>query len=536
MRILAVIPACEGSVKLPNKNMRVINGKPMIYYVINNARKSKYVTDIIVTTNSSEIISLAKQMKVMTRLRDAALCNQETSIDAVVYDVFQELNLDDYDYVVTMQSISPMLKVETLDKAFEECFVHHWDTLISVKNQPQFYWTKQNGVPCPQQDKRINRHLLPPFYIETGAFLITKSQFIKEDNRIGKNVELFELDGDEAIDINDFGDLYQAENAMSCKATAMYVNGNSNIGLGHISRVMQIADEFFIKPDIYYDIDQTDPSVFGEIKYNLIPVKGTEGMVEQLKTTPYGVVINDVLNTTKEYMMELRRCASNAILINFEDEGDGARYADVVINALYEDSNQANVKVGSKYYILPKQFLIYEPIEIAETVSNVIVSFGGADPQGYTERVMEIVTNSKYSHINFYVVLGKAKHNAKVLMRYNEQPNIMVMHDVDNMPEIMNKCDIAISSRGRTCFELAALGIPTLSIAQHAREEMHRFICEENGFLCLPTAPDAIQLEDCLDKLLMSDKQMRQHLQKLMLNHDLRNGRKNVTALIHTIK
>ena len=42
MRILAVIPACEGSVSLPNKNLRVINGKPLIYYVIRNARNSRY--------------------------------------------------------------------------------------------------------------------------------------------------------------------------------------------------------------------------------------------------------------------------------------------------------------------------------------------------------------------------------------------------------------------------------------------------------------------------------------------------------------
>lgn len=78
MKILAVIPACEGSKVFPNKNIRIVNGKPLIYYVINNAKNSKYIDDVIVTTNSSEIIGIAKQMGVMTKLRDDRLCNPNT--------------------------------------------------------------------------------------------------------------------------------------------------------------------------------------------------------------------------------------------------------------------------------------------------------------------------------------------------------------------------------------------------------------------------------------------------------------------------
>ena len=70
MKILAVIPACEGSVRLPNKNIRVLNGKPLVYYVIDNARRSRYITDVIVTTNSTEIVTIAKHMGAKTKLRD----------------------------------------------------------------------------------------------------------------------------------------------------------------------------------------------------------------------------------------------------------------------------------------------------------------------------------------------------------------------------------------------------------------------------------------------------------------------------------
>ena len=51
MKILAVIPARAGSKAIPNKNIRSVNGHPMIYYAINHAVQSKFITDIIVSTD-----------------------------------------------------------------------------------------------------------------------------------------------------------------------------------------------------------------------------------------------------------------------------------------------------------------------------------------------------------------------------------------------------------------------------------------------------------------------------------------------------
>lgn len=532
MKILAVIPACEGSETLPNKNMRVIHGKPMIYYAINNALRSAYIDDVIVTTNSREIISLAKQMGVMTRLRSPELCSAAVSLDAVVHDVFQQVKLSDYDHVVTMQSISPTLQVQTLDNAFQKFLQEGYDTLLSVKNQAFFYWQLRDGQPVPMQEQRVNRHMLPPFYVETGAFLITKACFIRQESRLGKKLGLYELNDDEAIDVNSFGDLKQAENALNRQATAMYVNGNSCIGMGHIARTFQIADELFTRPDIYYDINLTAPSAFGETKYNLIPVDGTEGLLRELSHHHYDVIINDVLNTSESYMAQLRSVAAGARIVNFEDEGQGAKYADIVLNALYEDSGCSNVVSGSRYYIIPKLFLLYGPIAIKKTVTKVLVTFGGADPQGYTEKLLEIAGRPEYRGLQFTVVIGKAKRNADKLLNEGESPNITVLYDIDNMPEVMSKCDVAVTSRGRTCFELAALGIPALSIAQHEREEKHRFVCPENGFVCLGPGASTEEIESCLRKLVASTAEERRMWQGRMMKEDLRNGRKNVSELI----
>ena len=215
MKILAVIPACEGSKVFPNKNIRVVNGKPLIYYVINNAKNSKFIDDVIVTTNSSEIIGIAKQMGVMTKLRDDKLCNPNTSLDMVVNDVFNSISISEYDYIVTMQSIAPTLKTNTLDKAIEECIINNYDTVISVVSKQKFCWNVMNNNPLPLYQKRVNRSLLQPFYVETGGFLITKSCFVTNESRLGKTIKLFELPESEAVDVYCFGDLKQVENILS---------------------------------------------------------------------------------------------------------------------------------------------------------------------------------------------------------------------------------------------------------------------------------------------------------------------------------
>lgn len=532
MKILAVIPACEGSRTLPNKNIRVIHGKPMIYYVINCARKSKYITDIIVTTNSSEVISIAKQMGVMSRLREPCLCSKEVSLDAVVFDVFRQVELRNYDYIVTMQSISPALETQTLDHAFRRIFEKGYDTLISVTNCSNFYWEIQGGKPVPMQYKRTNRHLLPPFYKETGAFLITRPCFIREDNRIGEHVGLYELYGEEAVDINTFGDLKQMEHAMDKKRTAFYVNGNNELGLGHISRVLQIADELYTKPDIYYDFRQTDVGSFGVTTHNLFPVDGTEGFLAAIAQADYDIIIHDILSTDCKYMKAVRHAAPTAKIINFEDDGEGARLADQVINALYEHSGHNNVKVGSKYYILPKLFLIYEEITIKDKVKNVVVTFGGADPQGYTEQMLKLARMPEFRGLHFYIVLGGAKQNAESLLKYGQSANMTILYNIDNMPEIMSRCDIAVTSRGRTCYELAALGIPTISIAQNEREEKHDFICKENGFSYIGTAPARSVVLDEVRKYVAMDREERKALQEKLLKNNLRHGRENVLELI----
>ena len=90
------------------------------------------------------------------------------------------------------------------------------------------------------------------------------------------------------------------------KKVAIYVNGNNKRGMGHIYRSLELADEFYSKPDIYFDRNQTDVSVFGKTTHKLIPVNGLNELLEKLKSTDYDIFINDILSTSIDYMIALR--------------------------------------------------------------------------------------------------------------------------------------------------------------------------------------------------------------------------------------
>jgi len=532
LKIIAVIPARAGSKGIPNKNIRLVNGKPLIYYSIRNAQKSKYITDIIISTDSKQIEVIAKQMGASFKSRKPELCGDAVTLDAVIYDAVKDR---DYDYVITMQPTSPTLKAETLDNAIEYALNFKLDTVISGINRPHLSWGEEDGKKIPDYKERLNRQYLPPQYQETGAFVISRGAIVTKNSRIGEKIDIFEVSEEEAVDIDTFADLLYVENILQSKKIGIYVNGNNKRGTGHIYRALEVADEFFSKPDIYYDINQTKPDIFGETTHNLIGVDGIGELFSLLKEKQYDIFINDILTTSIDYMIGVKQAIPNAKLINFEDDGEGIYKADLVINALYQSSDINHVKTGEKYYISSKLFMFYEPIIITDSVNKVFVSFGGADPQNYSDRMLNMITQEKYRDTQFVVVLGRAKKNVQELLEFNSYDNIEVLHNVVNMPELMSHCDIAITSRGRTGYELALLGIPTIAMAQNKLEEKHGFVNDENGFTYIGLNPSDHIIEATLDMYIKLTKEERQAFHKKLLCHDLRNGRKRVMGLINSL-
>lgn len=533
MKIAAIIPARAGSKGIPNKNIRIVNGRPLVYYAIHNALSSRLITDVIVTTDSPEVSIIAEQLGAAYKWRDAELCGDAVSLDAVVFDALPRE--ETWDYVVTMQPTSPTLQVETLDSAIRYAIDEDYDTVISAINAPCLSWSREGKGFRPNYEKRLNRQYLPPCYKETGAFFVSKASVVTPTSRFGSKIGIYEVSEEEAVDIDTFQDIQTAAAILEKPKVAIYVNGNNTRGIGHIYRALELADEFFVKPDIYYDIHQTDRSVFGTTTHRLIPVNGIADLFERCGREQYTLFINDILSTSLDYMFGLKSVLPQGRIVNFEDDGEGAAQADLVFNALYPEEPQSKIKGGERYYIASKLFMLYEPITIKERVRRVFICFGGSDPQNYTDRLLKMITKPEYMKYEFTVVLGRAKENVDALLEYNRYPNIEVHYDVANMPKLMSACDVGITSRGRTGYEHAILGIPVIIMAQNAREEKHGELRNENGFTYIGQNPPDEVIESTLNMYLAMSKESRQRYQDLLLDRDLRGGRKRVINLINNL-
>ena len=222
-------------------------------------------------------------------------------------------------------------------------------------------------------------------------------------------------------------------------------------------------------------------------------------------------------------------------VINFEDVGPGAKYADAVINALYEKGDKLhNEYYGSKYFCIRDEFLEEEPKEFSEEVKNILIIFGGSDPSDLTARLYEVckVLHGKYPDIQFHFLIGFAYLNKDKIVT-DEENNIYVHNDVKRVSAYMNKMDLAVTSQGRTVYELASMGVPSIVMAQNEREAEHVFAGIQNGFINLGIGreQDALTIISTI-RWLISTPKVRQEMRKLQLTKDFSRGQERVIHLI----
>lgn len=539
MNILAVIPARGGSKGIPRKNVRLIAGKPLISYSIECALNSKYNLDIVVSTDDEEIARIAELNNVQVINRPETLASDKITLDPVIYHAMSTLESDNqkkYDIVVTMQPTSPLLSNKTLDNAITYFIDKDFDTVISGVNKPHLSWKEDDKGVSPNYIKRLNRQQLPKHLEETGAFVITKKEFVQENNRFGNIISVFELSEREAIDVDTAQDWWIAEKELSKKMILIRTEGYADIGLGHIYRGLLLAYNF-IEHDIRFVISSQSDLGIEKIKdshfvYDII--NNENEIIDIIQDNNADILINDILDTTKEY---IELCKSTGVkVINFEDLGEGARYADIVINDLYEKSNDyKNHYWGSDYYCIRDEFLLSKPAKFNNEVKEILVLFGGTDPCDLTFKTLNAINKLPYKDINYTFILGMGyKRTEEFFTEANKYNiNINIVRNVKRMTEYMQKADIALSSQGRTMLELASMEVPTILLAQNERELNHTFGYLENGFLNLGLGSNVN--EDTIKETLLwliKSSQIRWQMTEQMKKKDLKTGLKRVKNLI----
>ncbi|MCK6615659.1 MAG: acylneuraminate cytidylyltransferase family protein [Ignavibacteriaceae bacterium] len=216
--VLAIIPARGGSKGLPGKNIKLLAGKPLIAWTIEEAKKSKYIDRLILSSDDDEIISVASEWSCEVPFkRPAELAKDDTpGIEPVLHAI--ETLKEKYDYVCLLQPTSPLRKVEHIDGCIEKCANNDADSCVSVtevdKSPYWMYRIDKNDRLTPLLENNLikRRQDLPNIYTLNGAVYAAKSNFvIQAANFIGNNTSYFVMSKSHSLDIDNETDFNLAK-------------------------------------------------------------------------------------------------------------------------------------------------------------------------------------------------------------------------------------------------------------------------------------------------------------------------------------
>jgi len=538
-KIIVIIPARGGSKGIPRKNIRFLAGKPLISYSIENSLQSKYIDQVLVSTDDDEISYIASRYKADVLKRPERLAQDDIPLDPVIHHAVAlwEREQDEvYDIVITIQPTSPLLSTKMIDEAIEKFVDSNADTLLSVVDDRHLSWKKVDDEYLPNNIARKNRQYLLPQYKETGGIVITKRCFVTPETRFGEKIDVIEFTKAQATDIDDEMDWWIVEKLLKRRKILIRVDGYKEIGLGHIYRTLLLASRLIDHELLFVLHEKSDIGIrlIESSHYKFASFTDVEQLDDMINRYMPDIMINDILDTTAEYMQYLQK--KNIFTVNFEDVGEGTPYANVVINALYHEKYPLdNHYWGKDYYCMRDEFLLIEPKEINKEIKNILISFGGTDVNDYTRRVIHIINHLDIKTIKILVIAGLGYDNIELLRDETRKfgMDIEILQDIRYISKYMQEADLAITSAGRTVYELASIGIPTIVLAQNDRELRHTFACADTGVINLGLGYQISDEE--IEKAILrlcNDYHLRMKCNQLMLKNDLKSGVEKVLGLI----
>jgi len=296
--------------------------------------------------------------------------------------------------------------------------------------------------------------------------------------------------------------------------------GGPSIGFGHITRCMSLYEAF---DDVDANIkilvsgpDSVSPLLAGanyklrdwhdnKIKYNDV------------------IVIDSYLTDRNFYDKLVGKCK---LLVCYDDYNridypDGSIVVNCVVGA--EKCRYQNKKnhylLGGEFSSVRKKIVDANPIEINYTVGNVLITVGGMDFSPFLIKLLSNLSKA-FPHIDYHVVVPQQTFFQKKRMLH-----VYPRLDIDAYINLIHKCDICISGGGQTTYELANLGIPTISVCLADNQIGNLQGWQESGFIEYAGKYDDIDIDE---KIIAAMKKMTSHRSryiKSQLGKNMINGK-----------
>ncbi len=200
-RIVAIIPARSGSKRLPNKNIKVFNGRPLLYWSIAAAKKVKIIDKIYVSTDSLKIKKIATKFGALVPfLRPKVYATGKSPSEKLILHTLKNLN-DKIDYVILLQPTSPLRNYKDVESSLKYTIKKAINSLVSVSNLSDYKLNLLEN--SSKKMKMMNKKKVAQFkYINGSIYILKVSNFLIKQKIVSSSTKFFETNKNESIDID----------------------------------------------------------------------------------------------------------------------------------------------------------------------------------------------------------------------------------------------------------------------------------------------------------------------------------------------
>ena len=215
MNIAAIIPARGGSKGIPNKNIVSLCDHPLISWSIHQAKLSKKITSVWVTSDDSEILDISKRYGANIITRPSKISTDKSSSESAWIHAIEHLEkFNNFpEIIIGMQATSPIRDYQDLDNAINSFINHKYDSLLTVGEiEDYFIWKLDNNKKLNphnhDMDDRKPRQEIEKSYLENGSFYIFKPQLIRKNkNRLSGKIGMYLMEKYKSFQIDNEEDL-----------------------------------------------------------------------------------------------------------------------------------------------------------------------------------------------------------------------------------------------------------------------------------------------------------------------------------------
>ena len=227
-KVIAIIPARGGSKGIKNKNIIPLLGKPLLAYSIEAAQKSGVIDEIYVSSDSAEILSVARDYGAKAIERDPSLALDETPTDPVITEFILKTKLESKDIILLLQPTSPLRTAQHIREALAEfrdfpgCFCLIGVYEINNKYLKAYIGGGEFLRPVGGEHTSYTRRQdLPSLYMPNGAiYIFTVGDFLREEKIPRSHTIPYLMSVDDSMDIDTPEDLALAEQRLKEKVRA----------------------------------------------------------------------------------------------------------------------------------------------------------------------------------------------------------------------------------------------------------------------------------------------------------------------------